>query len=111
MRPLVGSISRLIILSVVVLPQPEGPTSTHTSPAATSSDSSDTAGGALPYRLLTASSRIIGCPAPDANGCHSSGRVMHSRYFGRRVVRSERALGRTPGRGHRTQVAVLAVGE
>ena len=32
MRPPVGSISRLIIRSVVVLPQPDGPTSTQISP-------------------------------------------------------------------------------
>ena len=35
-RPLVGSISRLTIFMVVVLPQPDGPTSTHSSPAGTS---------------------------------------------------------------------------
>src|SRR5206468_7698700 len=34
--PDVGSISRLIILSVVVLPQPDGPSSTQISPSATS---------------------------------------------------------------------------
>ena len=33
MRPLVGSIRRLIILMVVVLPQPDGPTSTQISPS------------------------------------------------------------------------------
>ncbi len=44
MVPEVGSISRLIILSVVVLPHPDGPTSTAISPSATSSDRSVTAG-------------------------------------------------------------------
>ena len=34
--PDVGSISRLIIFIVVVLPQPDGPTSTQTSPGSTS---------------------------------------------------------------------------
>jgi hypothetical protein len=42
-RPVVGSTSRLAILSVVVLPQPDGPTSTQTSPPGTRMDSSCTA--------------------------------------------------------------------
>ena len=45
-RPEVGSISRLTILSDVVLPQPDGPTSTQILPAGTSSDRSLTAPGA-----------------------------------------------------------------
>ncbi len=36
MRPLVGSISRLTIFMLVVLPQPDGPTRTQISPAGTS---------------------------------------------------------------------------
>ena len=36
MSPLVSGIMRLISLIAVVLPDPDGPTSTHTSPAATS---------------------------------------------------------------------------
>src|SRR5438105_5287131 len=59
MRPDVGSTSLLIIFRVVVLPHPEGPTSTHTSPSGTSRLSSCTA-HRLPYRLLTPSSRSIG---------------------------------------------------
>ena len=43
MRPLVRSMRRLIIRSVVVLPQPEGPTSTQISPSPTSSERSSTA--------------------------------------------------------------------
>jgi hypothetical protein len=46
--PDVGSTSRLIILSVVVLPQPDGPTSATSSPAGMSSESASTAGRALP---------------------------------------------------------------
>ena len=42
MRPVVGSISRLIIFIVVVLPQPDGPTSTASSPAAKVRSSSAT---------------------------------------------------------------------
>src|SRR2546423_14080046 len=60
--------SRLTIFNVVVLPQPDGPTSTHTSPSATSSVSSRTANWPFGYRLLIASRRII---ASD---------VIHGRY-------------------------------
>src|SRR3954462_13714381 len=45
-RPDVGSMSRLTILSDVVLPQPDGPTRTQIFPAGTSSDRSLTAPGA-----------------------------------------------------------------
>ena len=45
MRPEVGSIRRLIIFIVVVLPQPDGPTRTQISPAGISSDRLPTAGG------------------------------------------------------------------
>jgi len=43
MRPDVGSIIRLIMRNVVVLPHPEGPTSTVMLPSGTSSDRSSTA--------------------------------------------------------------------
>ena len=60
MRPDVGSISRLIMRMVVVLPQPEGPTSTMVSPSATSKDRSPTASAeALPNRLPTFCKEII----------------------------------------------------
>src|SRR2546421_12279059 len=58
MRPLLGSMSRLIIFRVVVLPQPEGPTSMVSCPVWNSIVKSRTASCA-PYRLLTPSSRII----------------------------------------------------
>ena len=48
MSPDVISIIRLTIRIAVVLPQPDGPTSTQISPAGTSSDSPSTAGSALP---------------------------------------------------------------
>ena len=44
MRPDVGSMSRLIIRSVVDLPQPDGPMSTAISPSGTSKLRSPTAG-------------------------------------------------------------------
>ena len=44
-RPLVGSISRFTIFIAVVLPQPDGPTSTQTSPAGMVRLRSVTAGG------------------------------------------------------------------
>ena len=43
MRPEVGSMSRFTIIIVVVLPQPDGPTSVTSSPSATSKDRSSTA--------------------------------------------------------------------
>src|SRR4051812_4785415 len=58
MRPLDGSISRLIIFSAVVLPQPDGPTSTVSSPAANVRSSSATATVPSAYTLLTPSRRI-----------------------------------------------------
>src|SRR4051812_32862589 len=56
-RPLVGSIRRLTIFMVVVLPQPEGPTRTQRSPVRTSRLNSSTATWS-PKRLVTLSSRI-----------------------------------------------------
>ncbi len=50
-RPPVGSISRLIIFMVVVLPQPDGPTRTQISPALMVSDRSSTAGAASTVAL------------------------------------------------------------
>ena len=43
MRPVVGSISRLIIFSVVDFPHPDGPTKVTSSPRGTSRSSSRTA--------------------------------------------------------------------
>ncbi len=60
MRPLVGSISRLIMRRVVVLPQPEGPTSTQISPSGTSRVRWSTATAPDSYCLVTPSRRIIG---------------------------------------------------
>src|ERR1044072_8604861 len=74
-RPVVGSISRLIIFNVVDLPQPGGPTRTTTSPAATSRSSSCTATVPSEYRFPTPSSRIIGSPAerdPEVAGAFMS---------------------------------------
>ena len=48
MSPSVMSIMRLTIRIAVVLPHPDGPTSTQISPAGTFSDSASTAGFALP---------------------------------------------------------------
>ncbi len=48
MRPLVGSIRRLIIFSVVDFPQPEGPTKMTISPALISMFTLSTAGSPLP---------------------------------------------------------------
>src|SRR5215210_1420746 len=54
MSPSVISTVRLTIRRAVVLPLPDGPTSTQISPAGTSSESSWIAGSAWPgYRLVT----------------------------------------------------------
>src|SRR6476620_5145814 len=69
MRPEVGSTSRLIIRIVVVLPQPDGPTSTAICPAPTSSERSLTATVPSVYCLRTWSSTIIDSRAPAPLGC------------------------------------------
>src|SRR3569833_1656183 len=63
MRPVVGSISRLIIFRVVDLPQPEGPTRQTTSPGFTSRSSSCTATVSSAYFLPTPSSLIMASDA------------------------------------------------
>ena len=59
-RPPVGSMSRLIILSVVVLPQPDGPTSTTISPAGMSRLSRSTAGWSRRGSLGDVGERMAG---------------------------------------------------
>src|SRR5581483_5669312 len=72
--PLLGSISRLIIFSVVVFPQPLGPTRTQISPGGTSSDRSLTAPTWLPDRersakcLLTRRSSTVAPPVRELKG-------------------------------------------
>ena len=65
MRPEDGSTRRLIIRIVVVLPQPEGPTSTASWPSGTSRVNSCTATVPSAYSLRTESRRIID-PSPFA---------------------------------------------
>src|SRR5947207_2086412 len=94
MRPDVGSIKRLISFMVVVLPHPDGPTSTHTSPGGTSSERWSTATWS-PNTLVTPSRRI---KASDAT-------------FGRRAGRQRSqlvdlvALGGRPRAAHRPRHA------
>lgn len=59
MRPALGSMRRLIILSVVVLPQPEAPRSTSVSPPPTSRLTSRTAHAAPPSNDLDRSESSI----------------------------------------------------
>src|SRR3954451_6935739 len=98
MRPDVGSMRRLSIFNVVVLPQPDGPTSTHTSPSGISSESSRTATWPLGYCLLIASRRITasevgaGCARPASWDGASGGErrredVIARRYPWRCAVR------------------------
>ncbi len=62
-RPLVASISRLIMRSVVVLPQPLGPTSTIVCPSGTSRLRSSTASVPPGYRFVTPSKVITMWPS------------------------------------------------
>ncbi len=65
-RPDVGSMIRLTIFMVVVLPHPEGPTRMTISPSGTSSVRLSTAGfGSLGYCLHNPSSRIMVRPEPS----------------------------------------------
>lgn len=67
--PEAGSISRLIILRVVLLPQPEDPTGITASPAASSRVTSSTAGAWLSgERLVRLSSRILALAAAGRSG-------------------------------------------
>src|SRR6188472_1576924 len=74
-RPLVGSIRRLIIFSVVDFPHPDGPTRTTSSPAAISRSSSCTATVPSAYRFPTPSSRIIASPTSCAGAGSPEGAV------------------------------------
>src|SRR5664279_4021954 len=62
MRPLVGSIMRLIMRRLVVLPQPEGPTKTVILPDGAVRLRSSTAIVPSGYCLVTDSNRIIASP-------------------------------------------------
>ncbi len=70
MSPLLSGIIRLISRIAVVLPDPDGPTSTHTSPAGTLRLRSVIAGSRCPgYRLETLrSSSVAGPPAAGPVG-------------------------------------------
>src|SRR5437764_1458084 len=72
-RPVVGSISRLTIRIVVVLPHPDGPTSTDTSPRATSRSRECTATVPSAYVLPTPSSRLDGVPAEVVDAAQGMG--------------------------------------
>ena len=58
-RPDVGSIKRLIIRRVVVLPQPDGPISATIDPSSMSRFNDDTAGVAAPSNCLETLSSLI----------------------------------------------------
>ena len=83
MLPVSGSISRLIIFMVVVLPQPDGPTSTTTSPAGMRRLTSSTAAPRWPgYRLLTPVSSIAAPRVPWA-ACSAAGAARTPRCTSR----------------------------
>ncbi len=68
MRPLVGSIIRLIMRSDVVLPQPDGPTKTVICPEGASRSRASTATVPSGYFFVTDSKRIIP-PSPFLVRC------------------------------------------
>src|SRR5215211_3506204 len=86
-RPLDGSTSRLTIFSVVVLPQPLGPTRAQISPPGMVIDSSCTAAGSpLPpvYRLVTFSNSTTAPTDPRSRGvCWLMSAWWHTRPTGR----------------------------
>src|SRR5437773_6283572 len=84
MVPEVGSIRRLIIFMVVVLPHPDGPTSTTVSPRPMSSDRSATAAPPPPgYSLLTSFREIMTSDTarayPASLGLKASNGFRHDR--------------------------------
>src|SRR5690242_11409994 len=68
MRPPVGSIIRLIMRSDVVLPHPDGPTSTVILPVGAVRLSASTATVPSGYSLVTDSNRIIGSSPHSCGG-------------------------------------------
>jgi CheY-like chemotaxis protein len=87
--PAVGSISRLIIRNVVVLPQPLGPMSTTMDPSGTTRSSGRTAGDDAPGNVfVTPSSRMADADAETADSGVGAGVPMGheptgARYRGR----------------------------
>lgn len=84
MRPDVGSISRLIIRSVVVFPQPDGPIRTTIDPSSMSRLNDDTAGVAEPSnrfetfsRLMATEPIVLPFEEQPTNHCGSGARSMH----------------------------------
>ncbi len=82
-----GAIRRLIIFIVVVLPQPEGPSSTHTAPAGTSMSTLSTA-VTVPKTLLTRSSRIMRPSSPGEVSARCSASSAKSATIASRLTAS-----------------------
>src|SRR2546430_4051821 len=80
MSPSVMSIRRLTIFIAVVLPPPDGPTSTQISPAGTARDRLLTAGTDRPaYRLVTRSKTSSAAPPPPPTEASGMGRPPEDR--------------------------------
>src|SRR5512132_4479966 len=100
MSPASGSIIRLIMRIVVVLPQPDGPISTQISPAPMAREMSSTAGDAAPGKRLVRCSISI---TPDAlvrraSSCPAeAGRRDASPQGAEREVRAKRQQGDRDG--------------
>src|SRR5436305_2978231 len=117
MRPSSGTSKPAIIRSVVVLPQPLGPSSEKNSPSRIDSVTSRTA-AAFPKRLPTFSNAIATLRSGKRSRPHGRrhvvrfrGRELDGHASGDVVLRHRRALPRSVARGHRAQglVALLVV--
>src|SRR5258708_7866939 len=100
MVPPVGSSRRLIMRSVVVLPQPDGPMNTINSPFSTSSDRSfKVAGSPLGYILVTFSKvPPRGIPPSALPGALKTGKCLHEALCPIQVFpEAQNPQGKTPG--------------
>src|SRR5215207_4035783 len=93
--PLVGSMSRLIIRNVVVLPEPDDPSSASTPPVGTSSERSSTASVPSGNRFVTPSSVItVALPSQTARkGVDHQPDILAERVQDRRGASRRDVLG------------------
>src|SRR5699024_6861820 len=103
----VGSTIRLIMRRLVVLPQPDGPTSTVIPPRGTSSDRPSTATVPSAYLLVTSSNRIMGS---DAIGWAGLRLVVHRGSRPPRPQPQPPAVNPSPGGSRTVRPAIPAGG-
>src|SRR4051794_25676762 len=119
MSPSLISIMRLTIRMAVVLPQPDGPTSTQISPAGTSSERSSTAGfGAPGYCFVTDRNSMLAAVALSAMECSPlawppprPGSVILQPRSGEVSLRADRGVRAPLGLRERDETAPVLVPE